>query len=323
MLPSDDAYRRNIVTIGDNRRQSFLNDREWRRTAVGDDITIRVAHVRRHFHCFSAHKSEEGHLDITEFIEIKDAIKKKVDVFLERTVNEPLKVPDRLPVDDVELPPIGTDVDFSEIEAHILAASSLKNVRHEHKGWGRRRRVRKYHKSYCVPPLYEELEKPSKWTPEVEDVYRFRAAGYRDETHFRVVNGPSVPVNRCARTGLISKLPNKRNHYHPLIFSENIECDFAEIRKVKIPRYCWNFLEHDFYLAALFHMRMTAVQNKAIAEAEKVRKLLVEKIRKERKHKKHHKQLQKDPSIKVEDDDGGGGGGKEKSAKKKHKKSKK
>lgn len=97
MLPSDDAYRRDIVITGDIRRQSFLNDREWRRTAVGDDVAIRVAHVRRHFHCFPAHKSEEGHLDITEYIEIKDEIKKKVDVFLDGTANEPLKVPDRVP----------------------------------------------------------------------------------------------------------------------------------------------------------------------------------------------------------------------------------
>ena len=190
------TYRRDTITASDIRRQTFLNDREWRRTAVGDDIALRVAHVRRHFHCFPPHKSRDFHLNITDYIEINDETKRKVGKFLERTAVEPLSLPQSSLVTDEKLPSVGTDVDFSQIEAHILAASNLShNVRRKHRRWTRKR-VIEQHKSYCVPPLYEEMEEPSAWTLEVEDVYRFRAAGYRDETHFRVVNGPSIPSKK-------------------------------------------------------------------------------------------------------------------------------
>ena len=75
-------------------------------------------------------------------------------------------------------------------------------------------------------------------------------------------------------------------------------------------------MQHEFYLVALFQMRMAAAQKKAITQAEKVRKVLVDNIRKERKYKMCKKAEQEDGAVKVEES---ADPAEEKSVEKKHK----
>lgn len=57
----------------------------------------------------------------------------------------------------------------------------------------------------------KSLVRPTTWSIEVEDAYRFQLAGYRDEKEYRALR--NVDVDRWPQTGFVKKLQRKKDGY--------------------------------------------------------------------------------------------------------------
>ncbi|EAW86246.1 hCG2039913, partial [Homo sapiens] len=73
-----------------------------------------------------------------------------------------------------------------------------------------------------------------KWSEEIENLYRFQQAGYRDETEYRQVKQVSM-VDRWPETGYVKKLQRRDNTFY--YYNKQRECDDKEVHKVKIYAY--------------------------------------------------------------------------------------
>ncbi|XP_059953756.1 meiosis expressed gene 1 protein homolog isoform X1 [Mesoplodon densirostris] len=73
-----------------------------------------------------------------------------------------------------------------------------------------------------------------KWSEEIENLYRFQHAGYRDEIEYKQVKQVSM-VDRWPETGYVKKLQRRDNTFY--YYNRQRECDDKEVHKVKIYAY--------------------------------------------------------------------------------------
>lgn len=70
-----------------------------------------------------------------------------------------------------------------------------------------------------------------KWSDEVENLYRFQQAGYRDEVEYKQVK--QVDTVECwPETGFVKKLQRKDNTFY--YYNKQRECEDKDVHKVKV-----------------------------------------------------------------------------------------
>ncbi|XP_025889071.1 meiosis expressed gene 1 protein homolog isoform X1 [Nothoprocta perdicaria] len=70
-----------------------------------------------------------------------------------------------------------------------------------------------------------------KWSDEVENLYRFQQAGYRDEVEYKQVK--QVDTVECwPETGFVKKLQRRDNTFY--YYDKQRECEDREVHKVKV-----------------------------------------------------------------------------------------
>uniref|UniRef100_A0A8C5PIE6 Meiosis/spermiosis associated 1 n=1 Tax=Leptobrachium leishanense TaxID=445787 RepID=A0A8C5PIE6_9ANUR len=72
------------------------------------------------------------------------------------------------------------------------------------------------------------------WSDEIENLYRFQTAGYRDEVEYKHVKQVDL-VERWPESGFVKKLQRKDNTFY--YYNKLRECDDKEVHKVKIYAY--------------------------------------------------------------------------------------
>uniref|UniRef100_A0A3Q3WKK6 Meiosis/spermiogenesis associated 1 n=1 Tax=Mola mola TaxID=94237 RepID=A0A3Q3WKK6_MOLML len=70
------------------------------------------------------------------------------------------------------------------------------------------------------------------WTAEVENLFRFQLAGYRDELDYKQVNRG---VDRWPDTGSVKKLQHRDNTFY--YYNRKRECQDCDVNKVKVYAY--------------------------------------------------------------------------------------
>ncbi|KFV55075.1 Meiosis-expressed 1, partial [Gavia stellata] len=69
------------------------------------------------------------------------------------------------------------------------------------------------------------------WSDDVENLYRFQQAGYRDEVEYKQVK--QVDMVECwPETGFVKKLQRRDNTF--FYYNKQRECEDKEVHKVKI-----------------------------------------------------------------------------------------
>ncbi|KAM9467976.1 meiosis expressed gene 1 protein homolog [Clarias gariepinus] len=74
------------------------------------------------------------------------------------------------------------------------------------------------------------MSRARQWTDEVENLYRFQQAGYRDEREYRQIK--QAKIDRWPETGFVKKLQRRDNTFY--YYSRNRECDDRDVHKVKV-----------------------------------------------------------------------------------------
>ncbi|KAI5270911.1 Meiosis Expressed 1 Protein-like [Manis pentadactyla] len=80
----------------------------------------------------------------------------------------------------------------------------------------------------------KSVSRAKKWSEEIENLYRFQQAGYRDEIEYKQVKQVSM-VDRWPETGYVKKLQRRNNTFY--YYNRQRECDDKEVHKVKIYAY--------------------------------------------------------------------------------------
>uniref|UniRef100_UPI003AAB4093 meiosis expressed gene 1 protein homolog n=1 Tax=Centroberyx gerrardi TaxID=166262 RepID=UPI003AAB4093 len=87
------------------------------------------------------------------------------------------------------------------------------------------------HDSNSTP---KSMSRATGWTAEVENLYRFQQAGYRDELEYRQIKQVAV-IDKWPETGFVKKLQRRDNTFY--YYSRNRECQDKEVHKVKVYSY--------------------------------------------------------------------------------------
>ncbi|NXJ60077.1 MEIG1 protein, partial [Rostratula benghalensis] len=77
----------------------------------------------------------------------------------------------------------------------------------------------------------KSIHAAKKWSPDVENLYRFQQSGYRDEAEYKQVRQVDT-VERWPETGFVKKLQRRDNTFN--YYDKQRECDDKEIHKVKV-----------------------------------------------------------------------------------------
>ncbi|KAM4615015.1 meiosis expressed gene 1 protein homolog [Polymixia lowei] len=77
----------------------------------------------------------------------------------------------------------------------------------------------------------KSMSRATGWTVEVENLYRFQQAGYRDELEYRQIKQVAL-IDKWPETGFVKKLQRRDNTFY--YYNRNRECQDREIRKVKV-----------------------------------------------------------------------------------------
>ncbi|XP_048355659.1 meiosis expressed gene 1 protein homolog isoform X2 [Sphaerodactylus townsendi] len=80
----------------------------------------------------------------------------------------------------------------------------------------------------------KSIRRAKAWSDEVENLYRFQQAGYRDEIEYKQVKHVSV-VERWPGTGFVKKLQRRDNTFY--YYDRERECADKEVHKVKVYAY--------------------------------------------------------------------------------------
>ncbi|NXG66296.1 MEIG1 protein, partial [Hemiprocne comata] len=70
-----------------------------------------------------------------------------------------------------------------------------------------------------------------KWSDDVENLYRFQQAGYRDEVEYKQVKQVDT-VEYWPETGFVKKLQRRDNTFY--YYDKQRECEDEEVHKVKV-----------------------------------------------------------------------------------------
>ncbi|KAJ6666372.1 hypothetical protein lerEdw1_000645 [Lerista edwardsae] len=80
----------------------------------------------------------------------------------------------------------------------------------------------------------KSIRRAKTWSDEVENLYRFQQAGYRDEIEYKQVKQVDM-VDRWPETGFVKKLQRRDNTFY--YYDKERECEDKEVRKVKVYAY--------------------------------------------------------------------------------------
>lgn len=87
-----------------------------------------------------------------------------------------------------------------------------------------------YTDSFSKP---KSMSRAKGWTAEVENLFRFQQAGYRDELEYLQVQGATI--DKWPETGFVKKLQRRDNTFY--YYSKKRECQENEVHKVKVYAY--------------------------------------------------------------------------------------
>uniref|UniRef100_UPI0037E8F1C6 meiosis expressed gene 1 protein homolog n=1 Tax=Semicossyphus pulcher TaxID=241346 RepID=UPI0037E8F1C6 len=73
-----------------------------------------------------------------------------------------------------------------------------------------------------------------EWTAEVENLFRFQQAGYRDELEYIQVKHGAL-VDKWPETGFVRKLQRRDDTFY--YYSRKRECEDRDVNKVKVYAY--------------------------------------------------------------------------------------
>ncbi|KAI4890095.1 hypothetical protein NFI96_026334 [Prochilodus magdalenae] len=79
----------------------------------------------------------------------------------------------------------------------------------------------------------KSMSRAKQWTDEVENLYRFQQAGYRDEMEYRQIT--QLEIDRWPETGFVKKLQRRDNTFY--YYNRKRECEDREVHKVKVYAY--------------------------------------------------------------------------------------
>ncbi|XP_038061817.1 meiosis expressed gene 1 protein homolog isoform X2 [Patiria miniata] len=76
------------------------------------------------------------------------------------------------------------------------------------------------------------IQRPKRWSEEVEEAYRLQLAGYRDALEYHSVKGE---IDRWPKSGYIKKLQRKDGNYY--YYNRSRECADKDVNKIKLYGY--------------------------------------------------------------------------------------
>ncbi|XP_026183172.1 meiosis expressed gene 1 protein homolog isoform X2 [Mastacembelus armatus] len=77
----------------------------------------------------------------------------------------------------------------------------------------------------------KSMSRAKRWTAEVENLFRFQEAGYRDELEYIQVK-PGASIDKWPETGFVKKLQRRDNTFY--YYSKKRECQDHDVHKVKV-----------------------------------------------------------------------------------------
>ncbi|KAM3858892.1 meiosis expressed gene 1 protein homolog [Diretmus argenteus] len=77
----------------------------------------------------------------------------------------------------------------------------------------------------------KSMSRAKEWTAEVENLYRFQQAGYRDELEYRQIKYGAL-VDKWPESGFVKKLQRRDETFY--YYNRKRECQDKELRKVKV-----------------------------------------------------------------------------------------
>ncbi|XP_071590172.1 meiosis expressed gene 1 protein homolog isoform X2 [Heliangelus exortis] len=80
----------------------------------------------------------------------------------------------------------------------------------------------------------KSIHHAKKWSEEVENLYRFQQAGYRDEVEYKQVKQVDM-VEYWPETGFVKKLQRRDNTFY--YYDKQRECEDKQVHKVKVYEY--------------------------------------------------------------------------------------
>ncbi|XP_005101314.1 meiosis expressed gene 1 protein homolog [Aplysia californica] len=80
----------------------------------------------------------------------------------------------------------------------------------------------------------KSMKRPTHWSEEVEEAYRFQLAGYRDEIEYREVQRTDH-IDRWPHNGFVKKLVRRDGCFY--YYNKTRECPDKQINKTKLYAY--------------------------------------------------------------------------------------
>ncbi|CAL8242439.1 unnamed protein product [Merluccius merluccius] len=80
----------------------------------------------------------------------------------------------------------------------------------------------------------KSMSRAKSWTAEVENLYRFQEAGYRDELEYKQVKQIAM-IDTWPESGFVKKLQRRNNTFY--YYSRQRECLEREVHKVMVYTY--------------------------------------------------------------------------------------
>ncbi|KAM8739678.1 meiosis expressed gene 1 protein homolog [Acanthopagrus latus] len=80
----------------------------------------------------------------------------------------------------------------------------------------------------------KSMKRAKEWTAEVENLFRFQQAGYRDELEYLQFKH-GVMIEKWPETGFVKKLQRRDNTFYH--FSRRRECQDCDLHKVVVYGY--------------------------------------------------------------------------------------
>ncbi|XP_040000489.1 meiosis expressed gene 1 protein homolog [Xiphias gladius] len=80
----------------------------------------------------------------------------------------------------------------------------------------------------------KSMSRAKGWTAEVENLFRFQQAGYRDELEYIQVKQGAM-IDKWPETGFVKKLQRRDDTFY--YYSRKRECQDCDVHKVKVYAY--------------------------------------------------------------------------------------
>ncbi|XP_017923608.1 meiosis expressed gene 1 protein homolog isoform X1 [Manacus vitellinus] len=114
-------------------------------------------------------------------------------------------------------------------EAHSLGESSISSQEVHNSSNMKKSEVPGVVAKADIKP--KSMHRAKTWSDDVENLYRFQQAGYRDEVEYKQVK--QVDVVECwPETGFIKKLQRRDNTF--FYYNKHRECEDKDVHKVKV-----------------------------------------------------------------------------------------